>query len=154
MKLFLAKMIATGFYSGFGRPYPGTWGTAPAWLIAFFLIRGDQLLLGVAAVIASVLSVWSATEAEKIYGHDARKIVIDEWAGMFVALMFVPYTPLAYGLAFVAFRGFDVVKLWPAAQAERLPAGWGITMDDIAAGAQANVAVQIILWGLARGGYI
>ncbi len=154
MKTALAKLIATGLYSGFGRPFPGTWGTIPAWLIGFFIIRGDQVLLGAAALLASVLSVWSAGEAEKVYGHDARKIVIDEWAGMFVTLLFVPHTLLAYGMAFVAFRVFDVIKLWPAAQAERLPGGWGITMDDIAAGVQANIAVQIILWGLTRWGYI
>ena len=154
MKTTLAKLIATGFYSGFGRPFPGTWGTIPAWLIAWFLIRGDQMILGAAAVVTFFVSIWSAGVAEKVYGHDARKIVIDEWAGMFVTLLFVPYSLLGYGIAFFAFRGFDVFKFWPAAQSERLPGGWGITMDDIAAAVQANVAVHIVLWGLTRFGYI
>jgi phosphatidylglycerophosphatase A len=72
--------------------------------------------------------------------------VIDEWAGMFVALLFVPVTLTNYLIAFVAFRAFDVIKLPPAAQSERLPIGWGVTMDDIVAGIQANVFTQIVIW--------
>jgi phosphatidylglycerophosphatase A len=53
-------------------------------------------------------------------------------------------------LAFGAFRLFDVIKLWPAAQLEKLPAGWGVTMDDIAAGVQANILVRIIILIVAR----
>lgn len=149
----LAKLIATGLYSGFGRPYPGTWGTIPAWLIAYFLIRGDQTILAVAAVVCIPISVWAAGEAEKAYGHDARKIVIDEWVGMFVTLLFVPFSLFNYGLAFFAFRGFDVFKFWPARQSEQLPGGWGITADDIIAGIQANVAVHLVIWVLNKYGW-
>lgn len=78
-------------------------------------------------------------------GHDSRYIVIDEWAGMFVAVLFVPWSLTNYIIAFFAFRIFDVIKLPPAARFEKLPAGWGITMDDIAAGVQANLVVQIYI---------
>jgi phosphatidylglycerophosphatase A len=49
-------------------------------------------------------------------------------------------------MAFVAFRVYDVIKLPPATQFEKLPGGWGITMDDMVAGIQANVTVQVILF--------
>ncbi|MEW6412768.1 MAG: phosphatidylglycerophosphatase A [Candidatus Zixiibacteriota bacterium] len=148
----LVTMIATGLYSGYIKPFPGTWGTIPAWLIAFFLIKDNPLILAIATVAAFALSVWSAGEAEKLFGHDARKIVMDEWAGMFVSLLFVPFSLLNYGIAFVAFRAFDVIKLPPAAQFERLPRGWGVTMDDIAAGVYANLLTQMIIWASARYG--
>ncbi len=150
MKDQIVKLIATGLYSGYGRPYPGTWGTIPAWLIAFFLIGGNQRILVGVVIVSFVLSIWAAGEAEKMFGHDARKIVIDEWAGMFVTLLLVPFSLQNYIIAFVMFRGFDVVKIPPARQAEKLPGGWGVTMDDIIGGVQACIATHLIIYGLDR----
>lgn len=150
MKAALVKIIATGFYSGYGRPFPDTWGTIPAWLLAYFLVEGNQALLTVIAVGSLILSVWASGQAEQIYGRDARTIVIDEWAGMFIALILVPYSLTNYAVAFVAFRVFDVVKLPPATQAERLPGGWGVTMDDVVAGMQANLVTHLVIIGLSR----
>ncbi len=150
MKDDFVKMIATGLYSGYLRPYAGTWGTIPAWLIAFFLIKGNVPILVAACVVSLFISVWAAGEAEKLFGHDARKIVIDEWAGMFVTLLFVEHSLIAYGVAFFAFRGFDVVKIPPAAQFERLPGGWGVTMDDIAAGVYACISTHAVVWAIAN----
>ncbi|MFH1688234.1 MAG: phosphatidylglycerophosphatase A [bacterium] len=154
MRETIIKLIATGLYSGYGRPYPGTWGTIPAWLIAFFVFKGDQTVLAAAAVVCTLISVWAAGAAEKMFGHDARKIVIDEWAGMLVTLILVPHNLIAYGIAFFAFRGFDVFKFFPASQAESLPGGWGVTTDDIVAGIQANVAVHAVLYVLMIWGYV
>ena len=65
---------------------------------------------------------------------------------MFVALLFVPYSLINYVIAFFAFRFFDVVKIPPARQLERLRGGWGVTMDDIAAGIHANLATQLAIY--------
>lgn len=138
--------IATGLYSGYLRPFSGTWGTIPAWAIAFFLTGNNYPLHITSTVVLLLISVWSAGEAETILGQDSKTIVIDEWAGMFVAVLFVPVTFVNYLIAFAAFRFFDVVKIWPASQFERLPGGWGVTMDDIAAGAQACIIVHVYLW--------
>lgn len=150
MQRAFVKLLASGLYTGYSPIIPGTTGTVPAWLIAWFLIGGNQIWLGAATVLMFFVSVWSATEAEKIYGHDSKKIVSDEWIGMFLSLLFVPYSLLNYTIAFVAFRLFDVIKIPPAAQAERLPRGWGVTMDDVVAGVQANIAAQIVIWAIAR----
>jgi phosphatidylglycerophosphatase A len=150
MKDNLVKCIATGLYSGYMKPYPGTWGTIPAWLIAYFLLRDNTTLLLIVAVVTLGISVWFSGQAEKEFGHDARKIVIDEWAGMFFAVLFMPPSLNVYILAFFAFRFWDVVKIPPAAQFERLPGGWGVTMDDIAAGIYANVSVRLVLYIAAR----
>ena len=146
MKDSLVKFFATGCCSGYLRPYAGTWGTIPAWLIAWFFLRNDQLALGIACVVVSIASVYFAGEAEKLFGHDARKIVIDEWAGMLVTVVLLPPTLTWYIAAFFAFRFFDVVKIPPARQMERLPGGWGVTMDDIVAGIQANVILHLVIY--------
>ncbi len=70
-------------------------------------------------------------------GHDSRYIVIDEWAGMLIALIGVAPAPVPYLWAFLFFRFFDVVKAFPARRMERLPRGYGVVMDDVVAGLQA-----------------
>ena len=148
MKDQVVKFVATGIYSGYMKPFPGTWGTIPAWLIAFFLIGDNAGVLIAVTVVSVFISVWSSGAAEELFGHDARKIVMDEWAGMFIALLFVPYSLTNYVIAFVAFRAFDVIKLPPAAQFERFPGGWGVTMDDVAAGIYANIFTQAVIWAI------
>ncbi|HOD67229.1 MAG TPA: phosphatidylglycerophosphatase A [candidate division Zixibacteria bacterium] len=150
MKRGLVQLIAGGLYSGASPIVPGTTGSIPPWLIAWFLLAGNQAALGIVAVLTVFVSVWAAGEAERFYGHDAKKIVIDEWAGMFLTLLFVPYSLVNYLIGFAAFRAFDVVKIPPAAQAERLPRGWGVTMDDVVAGVQANILTQIVVRLIAR----
>lgn len=146
MKDFVIKFFACGFFSGYLKPFPGTWGTIPAWLIAWFLFKGDPFFLWVAVVVTTLMSVALASLAEPLLGHDARKIVIDEWAGMFISLLFVPYSLQMYAAAFVAFRVFDVIKLWPARQLESLPGGLGVTLDDVAAGVHTLLFVQLVIY--------
>ena len=150
MKKFAARMLATGFWSGYFPVTPGTFGSIPPWLIAYFLIQNNQLWLIAAVIVSTIVSVWSAGEAEKELGHDARKIVIDEWAGMFITLLFVPYAFVNYAIAFFVFRALDVVKIYPARQVEQLPAGWGVTMDDVVAGVQSNLVTHLIIWLINR----
>lgn len=137
--------IASGLYSGYVGPWTGTSGSIPPFLIAYFLLQGNPLVTFVVAIASVLISVWSAGAAEAFMGHDNRKIVIDEWAGYFVAILFVPYSLVNYVIAFGLFRILDVVKLWPARQLEKLPRGWGVTMDDVAAGVQTNLVLQLIL---------
>jgi len=143
----LTTFIATGAYSGFFPIFPGTAGTIPAWILAWFLFKNPYAMTA-AAVITSAVSVWSAGRAEKTFGHDSRKIVIDEWTGMFISLMFLPARLDAYIAGFVFFRFYDVIKPYPADRCERLPGGWGVTFDDVFAAIYANLTCQIGLMAL------
>lgn len=96
-------------------------------------------------VVILVLGAIVSNKAEKDFGQDARPIVIDEVLGMGLALLFVPKKIIYYVIAFVLFRLFDIVKPFPARQAERLPGGWGVMADDLVAGVYANVVMQVIL---------
>jgi phosphatidylglycerophosphatase A len=146
----LIRFIATGAYSGYFPIVAGTIGTIPAWLIAWFLLGQNSLILLIAAAVTIAVSVWSSTAAEAFLGHDSKKIVIDEWAGMFVSLLFLPYRLDVYLAAFVFFRFYDVIKPYPAGYCESLPKGWGITMDDVFAGAYANLTCWLCLLALGR----
>jgi len=147
MGTFLVKFLASGFYTSYGKGfYPGSRGTIPAWLIGYFLIRGEQSVLYLAAVVFTALSVYLSYKAERIWGHDSKKIVMDEWAGMMVTFVLVPYSLLNYGIAFIIFRLADAVKIWPANRAEGLPGGWGVTADDIVAGVQSCLLTHLTVY--------
>ena len=73
-------------------------------------------------------------------------VVIDEVAGMLVTLLAVPVGLAGAVVGFLAFRLFDIVKPFPARQAERLPGGWGVMTDDLVAGVYAQGLLRLLLW--------
>jgi phosphatidylglycerophosphatase A len=144
----LSRFLATGFYSGYAPIAPGTAGSAVAWLI-FILIPGlRDLPLLLLIVLVFFIGVKVATDVEKTDGHDASVIVIDEMVGMWVSLLILPVSISWTGWisAFFLFRFFDIIKPFPAGKSQKLPAGWGIMMDDLFAGFYANLAVRLIFW--------
>ena len=101
------------------------------------------MLISLVAFLA--LAVWAADSAERAYGTDASRIVIDEFAGYLVAVALLPKSVFVYGAAFLLFRLIDVIKPFPAGRAESLPGGMGIVMDDVVAGIYANILIRIML---------
>jgi phosphatidylglycerophosphatase A len=141
----VARFIATGAYSGYFPWIAGTFGTIPAWLIAWFFLGNDPLVLVIVTVLTILLSVWASDRAESLLGHDSKKIVIDEWAGMFLAVCFLPFRLDVYVGAFLLFRFYDVIKPPPSGQAEQWPGGWGVTFDDVFAGIYANLTAWLFI---------
>ncbi len=146
----LIRVIATGLYTGYFPIVPGTIGTIPAWIIAWFWLGRDNVTLLIATIITIAVSIWAASQAEPILGHDSKKIVIDEWAGMFISLVFLPYRLDVYAAGFIFFRFYDVIKPFPAGYSERYPGGWGVTLDDLFAGIYANLTCWICILALTR----
>jgi phosphatidylglycerophosphatase A len=147
-----AWVAGTFFGAGRLRPGPGTWGSAAAallWLLAamgLHLARGPLAWLTLAAAMgALVVGIPAATRVERESGReDPGYVVIDEVAGQWIALIHSRVN-LSHLLAgFLFFRLFDIVKPWPARQLERLPGGWGIMLDDVAAGVYALLLMQAL----------
>ena len=125
---------------------PGTWGTMLT--VAILAVLPDPGAIGmlVGAVALTVVAVPISTRAESALGKkDPGSIVIDEAAGMALALVALPRTGTAWLLAFIAFRAFDIMKPPPANRAQHLPGGLGIVADDAIAGVYANLVVQLLL---------
>ena len=148
---FLVLMFSSGLGCGLMPAIPGTWGTLAAAVVYWFFVPAGPLIVAVIAAVLCVVAVPISGAAERIYGvKDDGRIVIDEWAGYFVSVLFLPHT-LRYGVAaFVLFRLFDVWKPLGIRALQKLPGGWGITIDDIAAGAVANLILQLFRFGAAR----
>jgi phosphatidylglycerophosphatase A len=153
-KTFWAWTVATFFGAGLGKPGPGTWGSVAATLIfaavAFFLHPAPQTLLELtlAGIILSIASgVPAATIAARESGRkDPGFVVIDEVAGVWITLLGAVFHPdwQHIVVALLLFRVFDIWKPFPIRHLEKLPEGWGIVFDDVAAGLYAW-AVLVLL---------
>ena len=143
----LGLWIATVGGVGYAPVAPGTAGSI-AGLVVLLAVR--RLLPGYEApLLAGVIGVgvWAAAiAADVVADDDPGIVVIDEVAGMLLALLWVPLTPWAALIGFTAFRVFDIVKPFPAGAAERLPGGMGIMADDLVAGLYAAVVVRLCIW--------
>lgn len=154
-KTLWAWTVATFFGAGLGKPGPGTWGSVGALLLwalyvwTFHPPALTLLLVLVGGIVVSIaLGVPAATIAARESGrHDPGFVVIDEVAGQWIALLGCPADWRHGMIALILFRLFDITKPFPARQLERLPAGWGIVFDDVAAGLYAwGVASLLRLW--------
>ena len=141
------QLLAFGFGSGLSPWAPGTIGSAiaiPVYLPCSGLPLG---LYGLFLAVVALVGVWVCGAASRRLGvHDHPGIVWDEFVGMWIALWAVPATPLGIGLAFVAFRCFDIVKPWPIGWLDRhTKGGFGIMVDDVVAGLFACATVHLLL---------
>lgn len=143
--------LATWGGLGLLQPGPGTWGTLGAipFAIAFELFGGAPMLW-LAAFIITTIGLRTTHAIEKRLGqHDASLIVIDEVAGMWLALAVIstllPLAAIHYALAFVLFRILDIWKPFPIGWLDQnVPGPLGVMADDLAAGAAAGILVLVI----------
>lgn len=149
----VTRFIATGFGLGFLRPAPGTWGSLGALFLAIplYTAGGRAMVLAAVAFAAAATLLVAPTYANATGRRDPSEVVIDEFAGMWLTLAFVPFTAAGAALAFLLFRLLDIVKPWPISLAnDRLDGGIGILADDLVAGLLAGPLALAILWGAER----
>lgn len=156
-------LFITVLGSGFAPVASGSWGSLASVLLFLPLWYGFsaagasrnilELITIFAVIIACYLSVaWGKWAVRVFERKDPKQFVLDEFAGQWIALLFLPISLEAgwwtvacvFALQLFLFRVFDVLKVPPAAQLERLPDGWGILLDDLFAGAYANAVGQIV----------
>ncbi len=161
----LKLWFAQGF--GIGRiPFaPGTFGSALgiAWF-ALLVSRGRVWIFAAGTLAGLLVAVWLSGAAEKtLRRKDPGSVVVDEiaalpvcycsWVAIFIdghgAMpdvddFFSARTwPLNLGI-FAAFRFFDVLKPWPVRQSQKLPGGWGVTIDDFLAAIYVNLLMLLV----------
>jgi phosphatidylglycerophosphatase A len=155
-------MVGTFFGVGTFKPGPGTWGSVAAtliWVVLFDVPThclpnsscGDWLILNplwpslLLASLATVIGIPAATIVARESGReDPQNVVIDEAAGQWLTLAAAApdWKHALVGLGL--FRLFDITKPWPARQLEHLPGGWGIMLDDLAAGLYGAIVLLIL----------
>jgi phosphatidylglycerophosphatase A len=130
---------------GFAPTAPGTFGTLGAIPLYVLLARLPTGAYLAATFAFAALAMAAAERAGRYWGiADASPIVIDEVAGYLVTMAFAPFSWSAALAGFVLFRVFDVTKPWPASAFDRVKTGFGVVMDDLAAGVYALAALQVL----------
>jgi phosphatidylglycerophosphatase A len=148
-------IIATCGGIGYMKPGPGTWAAVAATLVWFALAYAAHLPAAALCIVTGFLALFStsvgiaaSTQVASESGiHDPGFVVVDEAAGQWVALLAACLPNASWKAALVSlilFRAFDIWKPWPVSALERLPEGWGIMLDDVAAGIYALVLTALL----------
>jgi phosphatidylglycerophosphatase A len=138
--------LATLGPAGWAPLLPATVGSALVALAGWFIPPPPLAVSLALLAVGTAIAIWAAGEAEKDLGHDAGPIVIDEAVGQSIALFFVPHRWIAFAAAFVLFRIFDIWKPLGAREAQALPGGVGVVVDDVIAGITACAAFHLGAW--------
>ena len=143
----ISKLVATALGAGYSPVAPGTCGTLVAVPLVWALAGLPIWQFALVTVAVTAIGIVAAQRADHAWGtHDSGRIVIDEVAGYMVTMLPVArdhWATLAIG--FVVFRLFDIVKPPPVRWLDQhLPGGWGVVLDDIAAGVMGAIVMAVL----------
>ncbi|WP_017365337.1 phosphatidylglycerophosphatase A [Methylococcus capsulatus] len=139
--------IAVGFGAGLSPWAPGTLGTLVA-IPPYLLLVGTGPVVYSAVVVVSLgLGVVACGRCGRALGEiDHPAIVWDEIVGFLVTMWGLPASWQNVLLGFILFRFFDIVKPWPIRAIDRGTAGgWGVMLDDVAAGLLSSVILHVLV---------
>ena len=131
---------------------PGTFGSIFAWLVFVIMSHFVNMLIYTIAIV--FIAIWVCEKASvNLIQKDHKSIVIDELAGMWVALVPVIYFAsnqferiIYVCLALVFFRVFDILKPFPISYFDKkYKNGFGIVLDDIIAGIFSGILSVLIV---------
>ena len=157
------KLFLTFFGAGLAPKAPGTAGTLaslPVGLAILYLFGMETFFMMTLAI--TVMGIFEINKYEKLTGeHDQQEIVIDEAAGMWLALMIAvstaatmtyPYAEvLAIVLSFAAFRLFDIWKPSTIGWIDReVKGGLGVMLDDVLAGIAGGLLTSVVLMAIGK----
>ncbi|TLF52052.1 phosphatidylglycerophosphatase A [Halomonas urmiana] len=147
----LLMALSTGLGLGLSPWAPGTVGTLLGLPLAWWLLgRTRRVQLGLTAALL-VAAIPVCHQAATLLGFkDDGRIVLDEIVAFPVAVLgqAAARHPAALAGAYVIYRGFDITKPAPVSQAEALPGGIGIVLDDSVAAAMTWLVMAggLALW--------
>jgi len=144
-KIVLA--LGTGLGVGYSPFIPGTIGSLWGVILYLLIWRVSPNFLSQAVVLIIIFGagIWISGKCEEyLKVKDHPRIIIDEVAGFLVSMLFFPFFFRFLILGFILFRLFDIAKPFKINKIGKLPKGWGIMLDDLAAGALANIVLRVI----------
>lgn len=148
----MRKIFVTFFYLGLLKPAPGTWGSVGGAVAAYFIYNfiGAQTLF-LASFVLFLFSINVINSYEREVGiHDSSEIVIDEVAGVWLAISVSGESLIAIFASLVFFRILDIFKPSIIGRIDKnVPGGLGVMGDDMVAGAFAGIFSAIFCSALA-----
>ena len=145
MKLNFYKSISTFFGLGYISPFPGTLTSFLTVVIIWLIQKYFGFQITLTCVFIITLLGYIAIERDANKKSDPKEIVIDEFIGQAVVLIFLPLTLKNYLLGFIFFRFFDIYKPIPINYLEnKYKNAFGIIIDDIVAAFYALLVINTI----------
>ena len=137
-------LVLTGLGTGYSPWAPGTMGTLVGVLLYLLLWHHFSWpLYTLFTILLLYLGVRESNHGAQLFGEeDSPHIVIDEIVGYLVTMLGIKYGFWPVVLGFLLFRIWDIWK--PFYPLEDFPGGWGVMLDDLAAGVLANIMLRII----------
>jgi phosphatidylglycerophosphatase A len=143
------KLIASWFGIGYFKG-GGTYAAIVTCGIIYLLWQSPYLQqplpFTLMCLVITLIGVYVGNKVEPFWGKDSYRVVIDEVAGMWITMLFVPVNLWYLLIGLVLFRFFDIVKPLGVRKMEALPGGWGVMFDDVLAGVYANIVLQVIVY--------
>jgi phosphatidylglycerophosphatase A len=141
--------VATGMFAGYIPFAPGTFGSMIGAVVYYAASRYLHLYQSLLLFMGLFLvGTYAADRAEKILNEqDSGKIVIDEIAGMYITMLFIPVSFASILIGFLCFRAFDIIKPFPISSIDaKVHGGLGVMLDDVVAGLFANIVVHMLIF--------
>jgi phosphatidylglycerophosphatase A len=150
----VAGFFATCCYVGYTPVIPGTAGAAVGVFLYYAILlklKLNPLILFFVYLAVFLFGGFICTLAMDAFTEaDHNLIVIDKALGAAIAVSaFSPevwqHAPARVGAAFLIFRLWEIVKIFPLGPLSKLHKGWGMMSDDVAGGIIALCLVHFAI---------
>ena len=164
------KALITMFGIGYFKYAPGTLASFVTCIFYYIFFMNDLLIGSIyyyLILFVFLITIYSIISIDNLTSHfkkkDAKEIVIDEFIGQSIPLLFLSFVPLGFFvsfplwlmqhyheimifLCFLLFRFFDILKPFPINIVDqKMKNGLGVILDDILAGIYTTISLIIII---------
>ena len=148
----IISIFTTLFGIGYSPIAPGTIGSIFSIVFLYFLIK--FLSYSFLVIIFLIILFTSLKLIEKysnlLKSHDSSTIVIDEFLGIFLIILFYDYLKFSndfimFLLILILFRFFDILKIFPINWVDKnIKNSFGVVLDDLLAGVYSIIVLYSI----------
>ena len=157
---FLQRSLLTMFGVGYSKYAPGTLASLITSIIYIFCfnLKINYLILILFFLLILIISIKLIDNKKNDFTEiDAREIVIDEFLGQSIPLLFfyilltmtassVKSYIILTSISFIGFRIFDILKPFPINKIDKeMKNGTGVVLDDLVAGIFTLIVLYICI---------
>ena len=148
----IISIFTTLFGIGYSPIAPGTIGSIFSIVFLYFLIKfvSYSFLLIIFLIIFFTSLKLIEKYSNLLKSHDSSTIVIDEFLGIFLIILFYDYLKftndfIMFLLILILFRFFDILKIFPINWVDKnIKNSFGVVLDDLLAGVYSIIVLYSI----------
>ena len=148
----IISIFTTLFGIGYSPIAPGTIGSIFSIVFLYFLIKFVSYSFLVIIFLITLFTSLKLIEkySNLLKSHDSSTIVIDEFLGIFLIILFYDYLKftndfIMFLLILILFRFFDILKIFPINWVDKnIKNSFGVVLDDLLAGVYSIIVLYSI----------